>query len=115
MQKNQEEDPDLYLKFTDYQYEVYKNEIFNITRGDYVAFNATILHTGQADTVPTLEVFVFEILNEHIFIQPHIHHNSRYSVDHAQAIHKDDAVYKEIPGLVSNDEVHIEKQHETFH
>lgn len=114
MEKNQEEDPDLYLKFTDFQYDIYKTDIFNITRGDLVSFNATILHAGEKVAMPTLELFGFRKLNDHIYIQPHIHHNSRYSVDHAQPIHKDDAVYKELPGLISNDEVKI-NQHETYH
>ncbi len=114
MEKNQEEDPDIYLKFTDYQYEQYKSDIFNITRGDYVSFNATILSTGDDKTIPILEVFGLNNLKEHIYIEPHIHHNSRYSIAHGEHIKKDEAIYKEIPSLVSNDEVEIE-QHETYH
>jgi len=114
MEKNNIEDPDLYLKFTDYQYELHKHQIFNITRGDYVDFNATFVNLGDHETVPLLEAFGFEKLNEHIYIEPHIHHNGRYSIPHETVIHKDNVVYQEIPGLVSDDEVKID-QHETYH
>jgi hypothetical protein len=114
MEKNQDEEPDLYLKFTDYQYENFKSEIFNITRGDYVAYNATILTTGEDNSSPVLEVFGFQKLGDHIFIQPHIHHNSRYSVGHPEHIKKDSAIYKELPNLVTSDEMDID-QKETTH
>lgn len=114
MEKNQEEEPDLYLKFTDYQYDIFKSDIFNITRGDYVSFNATFLTTGDQNSAPVLEVFGFQKLSDHIFIQPHIHHNSRYSIDHNEHINKDSIIYKELPNLVTNDELDI-NQKETFH
>lgn len=114
MEKNDLEEADIYLKFTDYQYEYFKNEIFNLTRGDYVSFNATFMTVGDVNTIPQLEVFGFEKLKDHIYIQPHIHHNSRYSVNHDEHINKNEAVYKEIPNLVSNDDIDID-QKETFH
>ena len=114
MEKNQEEEPDLYLKFTDYQYDNFKSEIFNITRGDFVSYNATFLTTGEDNAPPVLEVFGFQKLNEHIYIQPHIHHNSRYSIDHSEHIKKDSIIYTELPNLVTNDELDL-NQKETFH
>jgi hypothetical protein len=114
MEKNEMEDADLYLKFTDYQYDQHKHQIFNITRGDYVSFNATFFNMGDENTVPSLEIFGFDKLSDHIYIQPHIHHNGRYSVPHETVIHKDNVIYKELPDLVSDDEVHID-QKETYH
>ncbi len=114
MEQTETEDPDLYLKFTDYNYDMYKNKIFNITRGDFVNFNATFMHLGDDGAVPLLESFGFDKLEGHIYIQPHVHHNGRYSVPHDSVIHKDQAVYKELPGIVSDDELNVD-QKETFH
>jgi hypothetical protein len=114
MEKTDTEDPEIQLKFTDYQYEQFKGEIFNITRGDSIHFNATIIQTGDSNSVPVLEAFGFEKLNEHIYIQPHIHHNTRYSVGHGDKIEKDGAVFKELQNLVSDNEVMVD-QEETFH
>jgi hypothetical protein len=114
LKNNDNEEPDLYLKFPDYHYNHHKHSILNITRGDYVAFNATIMFEGNAKSTPMLEAFGFEVLNEHIFIQPHIHHSGRYSVSNEGTIHKDDSIYKEIPGLVSDEEIVVD-QHETNH
>ncbi len=113
--QNQSEDPDLYLKFTDYQYELNKHHIFNITRGDYVSFNATFVNMGDGGhNVPFLEAFGFDKQSGHIYIQPHIHHSGRYSVPHETVIHKDNVVYSELPDLVSDDDIKLD-QRETYH
>jgi hypothetical protein len=113
MLDNHDEEPDLYLKLNDYQYSNFKDSIFNLTRGDRVYFNATILHEGDRKSIPILEVFGFEKLNEHISIDPHIHYSGRYSMGHEE-IHKNATLYNDIPGLISDEDRDI-NQHETNH
>jgi hypothetical protein len=113
MLDNHDEEPDLYLKLSDYQYNNYKDSIFNITRGDRVYFNATILHEGDKKSIPILEVFGFEKLGEHIHIDPHIHYSGRYSLGH-EDVHKNATLYGDVPGLISDEDRDI-NQHETNH
>lgn len=114
MDLNDNEEPDLFLKFSDLQYDKFRNEIFNITRGDLIAFNATIIFEGNQKSVPVLEVFGMEKKNQHIFIQPHIHFSGRYSTENKNNIHKNDSVYNDLPGLVSDEEIDVH-QRETTH
>jgi hypothetical protein len=107
------EEPDLYLKLSDYQYGNFKDSIFNLTRGDRVAFNASILHEGDRRSIPILEVFGFEKLKEHIHIDPHIHFQGRYSVGHEE-VHQNHTIYNELPDLISDEDKDIH-QHETNH
>ena len=107
------EDGDLTIKFLDHDYNSYKNTIFNLTRGDFVEFNATFISEGGKDYGPVLEGFGIEDLHKHIKINAHIHANSRYSTNE-ETIHGGDVIYKEIPNLVSDDEVKL-TQHETKH
>jgi hypothetical protein len=108
------EDPDFYLNFHDYDYQKYQNDIFNITRGDMVSFNATIASIGSSKSFPILEAFEFMKLNDHIEMHPHIHHHGRYSVDGDKDIKIGDSVYKELPRFVSDEKV-IMNQIETDH
>jgi len=108
------EDADFYLNFHDHVYEKYKADIFNITRGDMVSFNATFLTVGSEKSVPMLEAFDFEKLNEHIQLNPHIHHHGRYSVDGDKVVNRGDVLYEELPKFVSDEDVKI-NQHETHH
>jgi hypothetical protein len=107
------EDGDLALKFLDHEYNIYKNTIFNLTRGDYIEFNATFISEGGKDSNPVLEGFGIENLHRHIKISPHIHSGGRYST-HDETIKGGDSIYKEIPDLVSDEEVKL-IQHETSH
>lgn len=68
---------DLYLKLSDYQYDQYKDVIFNITRGDNINFNATFLYEGDTRSSPVLECFSIEQGLEHINLEPHIHHTGK--------------------------------------
>jgi hypothetical protein len=112
MQDKHDEEPDLFVKFNDYQYGNYKDSIFNLTRGDKVYFNATILHEGDRRSIPILEVFGFEkLVGEHIYIEPHIHYSGRYSLGHDD-VHKNATLYGDVPGLISDEDRQIE-QHET--
>lgn len=114
MQKDDiNEDGDLSLKFLDYEYNIYKNTIFNLTRGDYIEFNGTFISEGGRDHSPILEGFGIENLHKHIKINPHIHSGSRYSTDD-QTIKGGETIYKEIPDLVSDEEIKL-SQHEIHH
>jgi hypothetical protein len=73
------DESDFYLKFSDYQYDQYKDGIFNLTRGDSINFNATFLYEGDARSSPMLECFGIEKGLEHINLEPHIHHSGRIS------------------------------------
>lgn len=115
MENNENEEADMYLKFSDYNYNRLKADIFNITRGDLISYNATILFEGNQKNIPVLEGFEIQKLNEKIYIQPHIHNTGRYSVGHNQ-IHKDENVYGELPNVVADEELNVEEhQHETHH
>lgn len=123
------QDGDLYLKVNEYEYEKYKNVFYQINRGDRIAFNATIIDEGSERNAPFLDLFGVSIVtNEEnkgkIEIDPHIHHNGRYSLDKEikknsdHVIHKDEAIYDDInmKEFVVDKEVNIdEKQHETYH
>jgi hypothetical protein len=107
MEKNDSEEGDLSLKFSEIQYDHFRNEIFNITRGDLVAFNATIIFEGDKKTQPVLEAFGFSKKSEHIYIHPHIHSRGRYSTEQRHAIHKNDSIYKDVPSLISDEEIEL--------
>lgn len=79
MDKDHIEDPepDLSIRIQEYQYNLMKNAIFNLTRGDYVEYNATFMSEGNKDNGPTLDGFGIRSLNEHVYIQAHIHHSGK--------------------------------------
>jgi hypothetical protein len=78
MNKNDKGDEsDIYLKLSDYQYDEYKDNIFNITRGDLINFNATFIYEGDMRTSPVLECFGIEKGIDHINLEPHIHHTGK--------------------------------------
>jgi hypothetical protein len=116
MENNTNEDPELYLKFSEHQYKQHQHEVFSITRGDYVAFNATIFFEGNSKNSPVLEAWGFEKQPGHVYIEPHIHHTGRYSIDsiHDGTIHQNDTIFSENTNLVADDEVKT-PQHETYH
>jgi hypothetical protein len=114
MEKNDLEDADIYLKFDDHYYHKFKPTFLNMTRGDFVSFNATIMFTGNKQHVSVFEGFGIEQEAGHIFIQPHIHHNGRYSITEDKHAHKDESLYPELPNLVIDKDVDIH-QHETTH
>ncbi len=68
------DESDIYLKLSDNQYDLFKDRIFNITRGDLINFNATFLYEGDIRSSPVLESFGIEKGIEHINLEPHIHH-----------------------------------------
>jgi len=120
MNKNDtSEDGDLYLKLDDYKYSKFKNVIYNLTRGDHLYFNATILHEAGLKRNTLAEPFDLAKKEDHININPHIHHHGRYSLDdhHSlehQPIHKNDHVYEELSDFVVDKEVDTRKQRESF-
>ena len=114
MSKSLNEDPDLFLKFSEYSYNNYKDQILSIKRGDQIKFNATVIFEGNNRGIPILEVFEMEKSGEVIKISPHIHDQGRYSMGDHKAIHKNNSIYKEMPNLISDDEKEL-KQHETHH
>lgn len=77
MDKDHVEDPepDVTIKIQEYQYNLLKNTIFNLTRGDYLEYNATFMSEGNRDHAPVLDGFGLRQLNDHINIQAHIHHS----------------------------------------
>jgi hypothetical protein len=78
MEKNEDEDPDMYVRFDTHYYSYYKTEILSFNRGDYVAFNATFISEGSKVSVPILEGFGVKKLNDHINVNPHIHSTGKY-------------------------------------
>jgi hypothetical protein len=66
-------DPDFYLRFDSHFYSYFKNEIMNLNRGDFLAFNATIINEGNPRSAPIFEGFGLSKLNDHITVSPHIH------------------------------------------
>jgi hypothetical protein len=114
MSKQTSEDPDLFLKFSEYNYNIYKDEILSMKRGDHIKFNATMIFEGNHRGIPLLEVFEMEKSGEGIKINPHIHDHGRYSMGNHKAIHKNNTIYEEMPNLISDDEKDL-NQHETHH
>jgi len=115
MDKSGNEHPDLFLKFSEYNYHTYMDDILSLKRGDHVRFNATIIFEGNPRAIPLLDAFEFEKSGgQGITINPHIHHDGRYSVGKDNVIHKDNALYKDVPNLISDEEKEI-KQKETHH
>ena len=100
MNNNSNEEPDLFISFTDYYYEKYKTQIINTTRGDQIQFNATIISGGE---IPILEVNGYRKLNDKIYINPHVHNTGRYHVP-KDMIKKNSSLYSELPGLVSDED-----------
>ena len=114
MEQNDLEDADIYLKFDDHFYQKFKPIFLNMTRGDFVSYNATIMFTGNRQHVSIFEGFAIQPESGHIFINPHIHHNGRYSIVEDKHAHKDEQLYPELPNLVIDKDVEIH-QHETTH
>ncbi len=114
MDKSENDHPDIFLKFSEFNYNVYKDDILTLKRGDHISFNATIIFEGNHKAIPLLEAFEFEKKGEGIIINPHIHHDGRYSIGEQNHIHKDNSIYQEIPSLISDEEKDI-KQTETHH
>jgi len=73
MERNEEVDPDMYVRYDTHYYSYFKNDILSLNRGDYVAFNATFINEGSKNNVPILEGFGLIKLNDHIQVNPHIH------------------------------------------
>ena len=96
MNKNTNEEPDLFLKFSEYNYNNYKNDIVSMKRGDHIRFNATVLFEGNHRGIPLLEVYEMEKTGEGIKINPHIHDQGRYSIG-------DDKVIKFLLYMIMND------------
>ena len=114
MDNNENEDADIYLKFDDHYYQKYKPTFLNMTRGDFLSYNATIMFTGNQKFTSIFEGFGIKQETGHIFIHPHIHHNGRYSIKEEKHAHKDDQLYPELPNLLIDKDVDI-AQLETNH
>jgi hypothetical protein len=114
MENNDNEEADIYIKFDDHYYHKFKPTFLNITRGDFVSYNATVMFTGNKDHASVFEGFGVRQESGHIFIQPHIHHHGRYSIQEDKHAHKDEKLYDELPNLVIDKDVEIH-QHETNH
>lgn len=114
MNNNQNDDPDLFLKFSEYNYNNYKDEILSMKRGDHIKFNATVIFEGNHRGIPLLEVYELEKSGEGIKINPHIHDHGRYAMGDHKNIHKDEKIYNEMPNLISDDDKEL-NQHETGH
>lgn len=114
MDNTSNEHPDLFLKFSEFNYNNFMDDILSLKRGDQLRFNASIIFEGNHRGIPILEAFEFEKFGESIKINPHVHHDGRYSVGEKISIHKDNSIYKEVPNLISDDEKEIQ-QKETHH
>ena len=113
-EKTDNENPDLFVKFSEYKYNIYMDEILELKRGDHVKFNATVIFEGNHRGMPLLEAFEFAKVGDNIKLNPHIHHDGRYSVGDGIVVHKDNSVYSDVPNLVADEEKDM-KQSETHH
>ena len=134
--EDKSQDGDLYLKITDRQYNQLKDVIYEINRGIRVEFNATIISEGNERSVPILDAFGLEIFQDDletiskdqtdikenkINIDAHIHHEGRYSLDNQQLTHKDHIIhsnenlYDNMNDFITEGEVNLEDDKETYH
>ena len=101
-EKSKSKEADLVLQFLDVDYEKYKTDILNTTRGDLISFNATFVRVSSI--YPSLlDGIDYKKLNKKIHIDPAIFKNGRYYTDDVN-FEKNQHLYKELPSLVSNSE-----------
>ena len=101
-ENSKSKEADLVLQFLDIEYEKYKTDILNTTRGDLIAFNGTFVRISGI--YPSLLNGInYKKLNKKINIAPAVFRNGRYYTDDIN-VEKDKTLYKELPSLVSNDE-----------
>ena len=101
-ENSKSKEADLVLQFLDIEYEKYKTDILNTTRGDLISFNATFVRVSSI--YPSLlDGIDYKKLNKKIHIDPAIFKNGRYYTDDVN-FEKNQHLYKELPSLVSNTE-----------
>lgn len=131
MNKNDtSEDGDLYLKLNESKYEENKKLVFDLSRGDHIYFNATILKIDRGIIIA--EGFEIDKISDSIIINPHIHHSGRYSFDKSKHDHDhnhnhnynnnvnkiisaDEVIFNELSDFKVAENIDFEKQKETYH
>ena len=103
MNENENSDrTDLVLEVTDRIYNKYKIDIMNITRGDEIAFNATIKQTpsiyGNKITMAVLDKI--QLTGKNIQINPHVHESGRYGTKGSQ-IEEGKQMYNDVPNVIT--------------
>ena len=93
---------DLVLEVTDRVYNKYKIDIMNITRGDEIAFNATVKQTpslfGNKITIVVLDNI--KLTGKNIQINPHVHEKGRYGTSGGQ-FEEGKQIYRELPNVIT--------------
>lgn len=123
------EDGDLYLKLSDSKYEEEKKMIFDISRGNHIMFNATILKIDRGIIIA--EGISFEKYSDSIVINPHIHHSGRYSFDNKghdhdhnhnhiitppkKGVNANETIFNELKDFKVAENIDFDKQKETYH
>ena len=93
---------DLVLEVNDRIYNKYKIDIMNITRGDEIAFNATIKQTpsiyGNHVAVAILDNI--QLTGKNIQINPHVHESGRYGTKGGK-FEEGQQMYNDVPNIVT--------------
>ena len=106
MNENEKSDKtDFVIEVTDKVYNKYKIDIMNITRGDEIAFNATIKQVpcpyGRHLAMGILDNI--KLTGRSIYIDPHVHEEGRYGTK-GQTFEKGKNVFNELPHVVTEED-----------
>ena len=104
MRNSSSHDHDLTLRFDDFRYKEFIDEIIELKRGDGVNFSGTVIGTDGGNV--TINCFEIKRNGDHMEVQPHIHSVGRYA--DGKKVEKDKEVFEEIKGIVSDETVEIE-------
>ena len=100
---------DLILEVTDKIYNRYKIDIMNITRGDEIAFNATVKQTPSGRNVAIVVLDNIKLTGNNIRINPHVHENGRYGTKEGK-FEEGKQMYDELPNVVTSGSKHLKNQ-----
>ena len=94
---------DLVLEVTDKVYNQYKIDILNLTRGDEIAFNATVKQTPsfRGNNIGIFVLDNIKLTGKNIHINPHVHETGRYGTKDKN-FEEGEQVYNELPNVVSS-------------
>ena len=93
---------DLVLEVNDRVYNKYKIDIMNITRGDEIAFNATIKQTPSIyrNHVAVAILENIQLTGKNIQINPHVHESGRYGTKGGK-FEEGQQMYNDVPNVVT--------------
>ena len=94
---------DLVLEVTDKVYNHYKIDILNITRGDEIAFNATVKQTPsfRGNNVGIVVLDNIKLTGKNIHINPHVHETGRYGTKDKN-FEEGKQIFNELPNVVTS-------------